>query len=107
MRYVAFLRGINLGRRRVRMEDLRRHFEEAGFSQVSTVVASGNVLFSTRSGRADALERRIEALLKRCLGYDVDTYLRTAAEVAGPRAVSPRRARHGARETAGILSDIR
>lgn len=82
VRYVAFLRGINLGRRRVRMEDLRRHFEEAEFSQVSTVVASGNVLFSTRSGRADALERRIEALLKRCLGYNVDTYVRTAAEVA-------------------------
>src|SRR5664279_4431764 len=43
--YVAFLRGINLGNRRVKMADLARLFEEMEFGAVSTFIASGNVLF--------------------------------------------------------------
>ena len=40
-RYVAFLRGMNLGGRRIKNEELRRHFEEIGFEQVSSTGAPG------------------------------------------------------------------
>jgi uncharacterized protein (DUF1697 family) len=67
-RYVALLRGINVGRRnRVAMADLRRLTEALGHSEVATYIQSGNVLFSspdTDCGRlADALEREIAGSL--------------------------------------------
>lgn len=89
MRYVALLRGINLGRRRVEMSVLRALFSEAGLTDVATVVASGNVLFTTRSGDSGALGRRIERQLRTGLGYDVDTFLRTADEVTRTAATRP------------------
>jgi uncharacterized protein (DUF1697 family) len=47
VKYVAFLRGINIGRA-MKMEDLRRVFESLGYDSVRTVQASGNVLFEAR-----------------------------------------------------------
>ncbi|MFN8634359.1 MAG: DUF1697 domain-containing protein [Chloroflexota bacterium] len=46
-RYVAFLRGINLGKRRVKNDDLERAFASMGFSGVKVLIASGNVIAST------------------------------------------------------------
>jgi DNA-3-methyladenine glycosylase I len=80
-RYVAFLRGINLGRRRIEMATLRALFEDLGFADVITFIASGNVLFTAASGDRGALEQRIECHLKERLGYEVDTFVRTAGEV--------------------------
>ena len=48
-RYVAFLRVINLGRRRPAMSELRDHFEALGFAKVGTFISSGNVIFETRA----------------------------------------------------------
>jgi len=48
-RYIAFLRGINLGNRRLPMSRLKVLFEELDFSAVETFIASGNILFSTKS----------------------------------------------------------
>jgi len=81
-RYVAFLRGINLGKRRVKMDDLRALFVAQKFADVSTFIASGNVLFSSRSADARKLETQIEAALQAGLGYAVDTFVRTRDEVA-------------------------
>lgn len=63
-RYVALLRGINVGgRNKVTMADLRAAFEGAGYGDVQTYIQSGNVLFS--SGRAaSSLEAGIEAVLE-------------------------------------------
>ena len=44
-RYIAFLRGINLGKRRLPMSQLRDLFEELGFDDVDTFIASGNIVF--------------------------------------------------------------
>lgn len=86
-RLVAFLRAINVGGRTVRMETLRGVFEKAGLQGVETVIASGNVLFD--AARADAaLERKLEGALQRALGYEVATFVRSAAEmsrIAGAR----------------------
>lgn len=80
-RYVAFLRGINLGKRRLPMSRLAGLFGELGFSDVSTFIASGNVLFSTRKTDRKGLELRIAQHLESGLGYPVDTFLRSAEEV--------------------------
>lgn len=80
-RYVAFLRGINLGRRRLAMGRLKSLFEELAFADVATFIASGNVVFSCRAGDTRKLEARIAKHLEASLGYDVDTFVRTAAEV--------------------------
>jgi uncharacterized protein (DUF1697 family) len=74
-RYVAFLRGINVGGHRVKMEDLRGVFEVLGFSNVSTFIASGNVIFEAAPAKVG--EPRIEAALREALGYEVPTFVRT------------------------------
>jgi uncharacterized protein (DUF1697 family) len=89
-RYVAFLRGMNLGGRRLENEELRRHFEEMGFEEVATFRASGNVVFATPERAAeDKLARRVEAELGERLGYEVPVFLRSVEEVAAIAAREP------------------
>jgi uncharacterized protein (DUF1697 family) len=89
-RYVAFLRGMNLGGRRLKNEELRRHFEEMGFEEVATFRASGNVIFSAAKREAeDKLAARVEKELDERLGYDVPVFLRSIDEVAAIAAQEP------------------
>lgn len=81
-RYIALLRGINVGGHVVRMEELRKVFSSLGFSGVETFIASGNVVFTAAEADACALERRIEAALQRAFGYAVDTFIRSTDELA-------------------------
>ena len=81
-RYIAFLRGINLGKRRFPMSQLKGLFEELGFDHVETFIASGNVLFSTKTRNRNQLESQIAGRLERSLRYRVDTFVRTVEEVA-------------------------
>jgi uncharacterized protein (DUF1697 family) len=82
-RYVAFLRGMNLGNRRIKNDELRSHFEELGFENVATFRASGNVIFESASEEdEEALAARIEAGLAAALGYEVVVFLRDAGEIA-------------------------
>lgn len=89
MRYVAFLRAINVGGHVVKMDQLRQLFESLGFSGVETFIASGNVVFDTASKNAKALEKRIETRLHEALGYEVVTFLRTEAELAEMASYQP------------------
>jgi uncharacterized protein (DUF1697 family) len=79
---IAFLRAINVGGHTVTMEKLRGLFEEVGCQRVETFIASGNVIFTSSSRSLGALERRIEDHLRKSLGYEVKTFIRTASEVA-------------------------
>jgi len=88
-RYVALLRAINVGGRNVKMAALCRLFEQARLADVRSVIASGNVLFTSRAGDAAALERRIEAALREGLGYDVATFVRTGADLDAVVAREP------------------
>ncbi len=89
-RYVAFLRGMNLGNRRLKNEELRAEFEALGFAEVATFRASGNVIFGSDGGGSEAaLTRTIEAGLGEGLGYEVPVFLRSAAEVAAIAAQQP------------------
>jgi uncharacterized protein (DUF1697 family) len=89
-RYVAFLRAINVGGHVVKMDRLRALFESLKLANVETMIASGNVLFDAPAAqRADALEHRIEQHLKKSLGYEVATFLRTPDEIGSIVAHEP------------------
>jgi uncharacterized protein (DUF1697 family) len=78
MRYVALLRGINVGGRNpVAMADLRAAFEGAGFRAVSTYINSGNVLFESDRREQAALEADLEAMLERRFGVPIVVMLRS------------------------------
>lgn len=80
--YVAFLRGMNLGKRRIKNDELRAEFEQLGFEDVATFRASGNVVFRASERSEAKLTRRIESGLGEALGYEVPVFLRSGAEVA-------------------------
>jgi uncharacterized protein (DUF1697 family) len=88
-RYIALLRALNVGGHTIKMEALRGLFEEMGFTNVSTYIASGNVLFEAAGDNASALEKRIEEHLHKALGYEVATFLRTSQEVAAVAEYQP------------------
>jgi len=69
-RYVALLRGVNVGGITIKMADLRAALEGAGFSGVRTVLASGNVLFDADETDRKALKQRFETCLRDTFGYD-------------------------------------
>lgn len=80
--FIAFLRAINVGGHNVTMVELRDVFEGIGFKEVESFIASGNMIFRSRSMDVTALQKKIESRLLESLGYEVKTFLRTAAEVA-------------------------
>jgi uncharacterized protein (DUF1697 family) len=88
-KYVAFLRAINVGGHVVKMDQLRDLFDELGFTNVETFIASGNVIFDSSSRVAKALERKIEKHLRERLGYEVATFIRSITEVAEMAGYEP------------------
>src|SRR3954452_1470428 len=86
--HVAFLRGMNLGGRRIKNEELRAEFEAVGFADVACFRASGNVVFSAKGGEAK-LTDQIEAGLGEALGYEVPVFLRSAKELTALAAHEP------------------
>ena len=88
-RFFAFLRAINVGGRRVAMDELRRVFQSLGFSSVEPFIARGNVVFEADGRTSAALEDEIEAALRAALGYEVTTFIRTGAELAAVASREP------------------
>jgi len=76
-RYIALLRGINVGGHTVKMDRLREVFGELGFDRVRSYIQTGNVFFDSAERDAQALRAKIEEHLRAALGYDVATCLRT------------------------------
>jgi uncharacterized protein (DUF1697 family) len=76
-RYVALLRGINVGgRNKVAMSDLRQAFEDAGHGAVRTYIQSGNVLFESAAARR-SMEGAIEHMLERRFGVPLVVVVRS------------------------------
>ncbi|MBU1175769.1 MAG: DUF1697 domain-containing protein [Alphaproteobacteria bacterium] len=73
--WIALLRGINLGKRRLRMDDLKAAFVDMGFADARTLIASGNVVFS--AGDDEDLAAKLEKGLERRFGFAVPTILRS------------------------------
>ena len=68
-RYAAFLRGVNVGGVNLKMAEVAKAFEDAGFTNVRTILASGNVLLESRSGE-EAVRKKAGTALRDAFGYD-------------------------------------
>lgn len=80
-RFVALLRGINVGGHRVKMERLRQVFTDLGLRNVRSYINSGNLFFDTESADVAGLTASIERALLEALGYEVPTFLRTPEQL--------------------------
>ncbi len=72
-KYIAFLRGINIsGKHKINMPELKSEFESLGFSEVSTYLNSGNIVFETD---LDDLVRTIERMIFEKFGLEISVYV--------------------------------
>lgn len=86
-RYVAFLRGVSP--MNAKMPELKAAFEAAGFTNVKTVLGSGNVVFDARAASEAALEKKAEAAMKKALGRHFYTIVRSVEHLEGLAAADP------------------
>ena len=89
MQYAAFLLGINLGTRSVKMADLEAALERAGYKNVRTALASGNVVFDAPKGKTESLAKKLEPLLEKKFGFKIGVIVRTMDEVETMLAARP------------------
>lgn len=68
-RYAAFLRGVNVGGVNLKMAEVTDAFTEAGFAEVRTILATGNILLESGAS-ADAVRAKAETALRKRFGYD-------------------------------------
>ena len=71
VKHIAFLKAINVGGHIVKMDHLNKLFEKMGFENVETFIASGNVVFETKSKSVDSIKKKIEAELESLTGDPV------------------------------------
>lgn len=84
--YVVFLRAINTGRRRVRMADLRDAFSAAGFADVQTHLASGNLILTSPERPS---HRMIESVVLDRFGFESEAFIRSGGEIRRIIAACP------------------
>jgi len=80
-KYIAFLKAINVGGHTVKMDYLKKLFEQMSFEKVETFIASGNVVFESKSKNVESIKKKLETELERSLGYRVATFIRTTNEL--------------------------
>ena len=91
--YVALLRGVNLGgHKMVAMAELRAMLELLGFSDVKTLLQSGNAVFRGPAKPPARLEQQLEAAMPQHFGMSCDYHVRTAAELRDVMDASPMKA---------------
>jgi uncharacterized protein (DUF1697 family) len=80
--YVAFLRGINnIGSKTVKMDELKHIFETAGFQNIKTILASGNIVFETTIPETGTVITKLEKQIEKRTGYKVSVVIRTLNEL--------------------------
>jgi uncharacterized protein (DUF1697 family) len=89
MKYVALLLGVNVGRRVVKMARLKEAMEALGYTDVQTLLASGNVCFAATTKSAAALVKQIEPALTKEFGFEIQVIVRTAEEIIAIIELNP------------------
>lgn len=80
-RYVAFLRGVNLGStNKISMPELRAMATDLGYTDVATYINSGNLVFASPK-KASTLEQEIASALEQTFGASIDVAVRTPAQL--------------------------
>ena len=82
MKYVALLRGINVGgNAKVEMKKLKASFESLGFSNVSSYINSGNIIFETKLTDENKIVKNIEHTIKKDFGLDIRVIIRDSENI--------------------------
>lgn len=90
IRYVAFLRGMNVGGHAIiKMEALREMFEMPGLKNIQTYIQSGNVIFDSKETDEDVLIKKIEKKLLKDIGKEINVMLRTMDELNAMTKLNP------------------
>ena len=89
MRYIALLRAVNVGGRKVEMAKLRAAVEALGFENVATYIASGNLFFDAPRTAKATLVERLEQGIAGAFGIEVPVILRTLPELEAVCALDP------------------
>jgi len=105
-RQIALLRGVNLGKRQVVMSELRGLVEGAGYSNVRTLIASGNLILDAKQKGAK-LEAALEKLILDGLGLKTDVFVRDASELDAIIATNPFKAFTKANATFMVVNFMR
>ncbi len=84
----ALLRGINLGKRQMKMAELKACLEASGFAEVKTVLASGNVRL-VADGEEDGIRERLERAIKDRFGFEVGVVLRSEGALTAMLDIHP------------------
>jgi uncharacterized protein (DUF1697 family) len=79
--FVAFQLGINLGKRTVKMAELKTAMEEAGYKNVRTLLASGNVVFEASEQDDASLTKKLDALMTEKFGFEIKNIVRSMEEI--------------------------
>ena len=88
--HVVLLRGINVGgHHRLPMKDLRRMAEDLGVEEVSTIIQSGNLVFSASKAAAAKFRADLAKAIKSEFGFESPVVLRSAAEMTKAVASNP------------------
>lgn len=91
-RYVALLRGINVGgNKMVSMSRLRELLEGLGYTSVATLLQSGNAVFTAKDKNAVRVGQQIEAVIRKEFGFDVLVVIRSRDELASAIEANPLR----------------
>lgn len=89
-RYVALLRGINVGgNKKVPMAQLRGLLEGLGYTDVATLLQSGNAVFTSKEKSPAKLAKQLEAAIAKEFGFEVAIILRTRDELAAAIKANP------------------
>jgi uncharacterized protein (DUF1697 family) len=82
MKYVALLRGINVGgKNMIKMETLRATFESLGYENVKSYINSGNLVFETRKTDDRKLAKTIHDAIQKDFGFDISVMVRSMKEI--------------------------
>lgn len=105
-KYIALLRGINVGgHRKIMMDDLKEMFHDLGFKNVTTYIQSGNVIFHASESERNALSHVIKQKIVDRFGHDVPVIIRIPTELERTLKEFPFKEKEGWKGYISFLSE--
>jgi len=104
-RYAAFLRGVMPTN--AKMPEVKKAFEAAGFTNVVTLLASGNVVFDAKAAKSATLEKKAEAAMQKVLGRTFSTFIHPVDELAKMLETNPYKGLQVAKDAKRVVTFVR
>lgn len=89
MQYIVLLRGVNVGGRKIRMADLKALLINAGFSDMHTILQTGNIILNTSQRTSAAVEKLVQKILQETYGYPAKLLVLTPDELSRIAGMCP------------------